>query len=60
MLIVHAPEGSRMLAFAQQVISWGKPVMCLEGEENAALIRLGVKPVYPNQLPVVEANVTGV
>ena len=53
-LIVHASTESRMLAFAREIAGWRKPLLCLEGDENAALMEVGATPVsaeWPGWVP---------
>jgi predicted Rossmann fold nucleotide-binding protein DprA/Smf involved in DNA uptake len=49
-LIIHAQPESRMVSFARQVVEWGKPVLTLEGEENAALVGVGAREVTPDEI----------
>lgn len=43
--VAYAAPDSKTLAFAQEVIDWGKPVCTFDAPENAALLGLGARPV---------------
>ena len=43
--IAHAAEDSKTLAFAQRVLTWGKPVFTFETPANNALFQLGAHPL---------------
>ena len=43
--IAHAAEDSKTLAFAQRVLTWGKPVFTFETPANDALFQLGAHPL---------------
>jgi predicted Rossmann fold nucleotide-binding protein DprA/Smf involved in DNA uptake len=44
-LVAYAAPGSKTLAFAGEVLCWGKPVRTFGAAENAALLQLGAIPV---------------
>ncbi len=50
-LIAYAEPGGKTEAFARKVMSWGKPVLTLEGPENAGLVDLGARAVTPGVTP---------
>lgn len=41
--IAHAAEDSKILEFAQMVVSWGKPVFTFDTPANKSLFELGVR-----------------
>ena len=43
--IAHAAEDSKTLAFAQRVLTWGKPIFTFETPANDALFQLGAQPL---------------
>lgn len=43
--ISYAAPGGGMESLARRVLSWGKPVLTFEAEENRSLIALGATPV---------------
>lgn len=42
--VVHAAPGSKTEHFCRDVLSWGKPLLTLESDENVHLFSLGAKP----------------
>ena len=46
--IAHAAEDSKTLAFAQMVVSWGKPVFTFETPANETLFQLGAQRMEPS------------
>ena len=46
--IAHAAEDSKILEFAQMVVSWGKPIFTFETPANKALFQLGVRRIEPS------------
>ncbi len=49
--VAYAFPGSKTERFCQKVISWDKPLLTLESQDNANLIALGAKPVSQDNLP---------
>ena len=47
--IAHAAEDSKILEFAQMVVSWGKPVFTFDTPANKALFQLGALPIEPSR-----------
>lgn len=45
--VAHAAPGSKTEHFCHDVLSWGKPPLTLESDENAHLLALGARPVRP-------------
>ncbi len=50
LLIAHAVSGGKTERFCRDVLAWGKPLLALEGDENAGLFALGAAPVRPDHL----------
>ena len=50
LLIAHAVSGGKTERFCRAVLAWGKPLLALEGDENAGLFALGATPVRPDHL----------
>jgi len=48
--IAHAAPGSKTEHFCHDVLTWGKPLLTLEGDENADLIARGARPVRPDRI----------
>ena len=46
--IAHAAEDSKILEFAQMVVSWGKPIFTFETPANKALFQLGARRIEPS------------
>lgn len=44
-LAVHAAPGGKTEALCREVIEWGKPLLALDDEHNAALLALGARAV---------------
>ena len=45
--IAHAAEDSKILEFAQMVLTWGKPVFTFDTPANKALFQLGARRIEP-------------
>lgn len=45
--VAHAAPGSKMKQFCHDMLTLGKPLLTLEGDENAGLIACGARPVQP-------------
>jgi len=45
--VVHAAPGSKTERFCCEVLTWGKPLLTLESDDNAGLLALGATPVRP-------------
>jgi predicted Rossmann fold nucleotide-binding protein DprA/Smf involved in DNA uptake len=45
--IAYANPSGKTIAFAQQVLAWGKPVFTLESNDNRDLIAIGAKTTCP-------------
>jgi predicted Rossmann fold nucleotide-binding protein DprA/Smf involved in DNA uptake len=58
--IAHAAAGGKTLSFARELVDWGKPVLTLEDERNAALLNLGVYPLRPDSWASEWDTLTGV
>ena len=43
--IAHAAEDSKILEFAQMIVSWGKPVFTFEASANTVLFQLGARRI---------------
>ena len=56
--VAHAAPGSKTEHFCHDVLSWGKPLMTLESDENAGLIARGARPVQPGNVSRQWATVT--
>jgi len=56
--VAHAAPGSKTEHFCHDVLSWGKPLMTLESDENAGLIARGARPVQPENVSRQWATVT--
>lgn len=54
--IAHAAEDSKILEFAQMIVSWGKPVFTFETSANTALFQLGARRIEPSHPPVGEVS----
>ncbi len=39
--------GARVPGDALTLVTWGKPLLTLDGPENAGLLALGAKPIQP-------------
>jgi predicted Rossmann fold nucleotide-binding protein DprA/Smf involved in DNA uptake len=50
LLIAHAVSGGKTERFCRDVLAWGKPLLALEGDENAGLFTLGATPIRPDHL----------
>jgi len=48
--VAHAAPGSKTERFCRDVLSWGKPLLTLENDDNAPLLALGAKPVQPEDV----------
>jgi hypothetical protein len=48
--VAHAAPGSKTEHFCHDVLSWGKPLLTLESDENANLLALGVRLVQPENI----------
>ena len=48
--IAHAEPGGKTEQFCREVLSWGKPVLTFDSDENANLLGLGANPVSLNML----------
>src|SRR5438093_6081943 len=48
--VTYAAAGSRTERFCHDVLTWGKPLLTLESDENAGLLVLGAKPVRPENV----------
>jgi predicted Rossmann fold nucleotide-binding protein DprA/Smf involved in DNA uptake len=48
--VAHAAPGSKTEHFCHDVLSWGKPLLTLESDENAGLIARGASPVQPENV----------
>ena len=46
--IAHAAEDSKILEFAQMVVSWDKPIFTFETPANKALFQLGARRIEPS------------
>ena len=46
--IAHAAKESKTLAFAEMVVTWGKPVFTFETPANHALFQLGAQRMEPS------------
>ena len=46
--IAHAAADSKILEFAQMIVSWGKPVFTFDTPTNDALFRLGARRIEPS------------
>jgi hypothetical protein len=49
-LVAHATPGGKTEHFCHTLLSWGKPLLALENNENAHLLSLGAVPVRPEVL----------
>jgi len=49
-LIAHAAPGGKTERFCHDVLAWGKPLLTLEGGENAGLLALGARAVRPGHI----------
>ncbi len=45
LFVIHAASGSKTEQLCRQAISFGKPTLVLDGDENNGVISLGAKPV---------------
>jgi len=45
--VAHATPSGKMESFAATALSWGKPLLTLESEENSGIVALGARPVKP-------------
>lgn len=43
--VSHASMGGKIDALCRKIMAWGKPLLTLDGPENAGLLALGAKPV---------------
>ena len=48
--VAHAAPGSKTEHFCHDVLSWSKPLLTLESDENAGLIARGARPVQPENV----------
>ena len=48
--VVHATRGSKTERFCHDVLTWGKPLLTLGGDDNAHLLTLGARPVRPENI----------
>lgn len=48
--IAHAAPGSKTESFARDVLTWGKPLLTLESDQNSSLIDLGANPTLFDNL----------
>ena len=55
-LAVHAAPGGKTEALCREVVAWGRPLLALEDEHNAALVALGARSVWPEDAPRVWAQ----
>ncbi len=49
-LFAYANPGGKTEALARKVIGWGKPVLTLDGKENANLVALGASVLRVEEL----------
>lgn len=56
--VAHAAPGSKTEHFCRDVLSWGKPLLTLESDENASLIARGARPVQPENVSRQWATIT--
>ena len=54
--IAHAAADSKILEFAQMIVSWGKPVFTFETSANTGLFQLGARRIEPSHPPVGEVS----
>ena len=47
--IAHAAEDSKILEFAQMIVSWDKPIFTFDTPANQALFQLGARRIEPSQ-----------
>jgi len=50
LLIAHATPGGKTDRFCRTMLTWGKPLLALENNENAHLFALGAVPIRPDSL----------
>lgn len=50
--IAYANPNGRTIAFAQQILAWGKPLFTLDSDNNHELIMMGAKPLEPSDLHI--------
>jgi predicted Rossmann fold nucleotide-binding protein DprA/Smf involved in DNA uptake len=48
--VVHAAPGSKTERFCCEVLTWDKPLLTLESDDNAGLLALGARPVRPENV----------
>ena len=48
--VAYAATGSKTERFCYDVLTWGKPLLTLESDENAGLPVLGAKPIWPKNV----------
>lgn len=54
--IAHARPGGKTAQFAATIASWGKPLLTLDGDDNANLMALGARPIEPHALLYTEPD----
>lgn len=55
-LAVHAAPGGKTEALCREVVAWGRPLLALDDEHNAALMALGARAVRPDDVARVWAE----
>ncbi len=50
--IAYANPNGRTIAFAQQILAWGKPLFTLDSDNNRELIGMGAKPLDSSSIAV--------
>ncbi|HEV8711952.1 MAG TPA: DNA-processing protein DprA [Candidatus Binatia bacterium] len=56
--VAYAATSSKTERFCHDVLTWGKPLLTLENDENAGLLALGARPVRPENVSEWCATVT--
>jgi predicted Rossmann fold nucleotide-binding protein DprA/Smf involved in DNA uptake len=56
-LALHAAPGGKTEALCREVVAWGRPLLTLEDEHNAALVALGARAVRPEHAARVWADI---
>ena len=49
-LVLHASPGGRLLRLTDEIVAWGRPVLCLDSAANRELLLRGATPVRPEEL----------
>lgn len=48
-MVIHATAGGRLYSLAREVVSRGKPLLCLDHPANGDLLLLGAKTISPSR-----------